>query len=148
LNLNFDFVEAFGENPPKPGANCGLRFEEFERRNTDGRRRGGVTGKASAEYIETAVRLWREKKIDAIATAPISKKAISLGGYDYPGHTEFLAHLTGHERICDEFFRRRFARRFAFDARFSCATRLNFVKKEKLVDLINFTIARNFEILK
>ena len=49
-----------------------------------------ITGKASAEYIEAAVDLWREKKIDAICTAPISKKAISLGGYDFPGHTEFL----------------------------------------------------------
>ena len=28
---------------------------------------------ASAEYIELAVKLWREKKIEAISTAPISK---------------------------------------------------------------------------
>ncbi len=55
----------------------------------------GVTGKASAENIEAAVRLWRDGKIDAICTAPISKKAISMGGYDFPGHTEFLASLTG-----------------------------------------------------
>ncbi|NJM53490.1 MAG: hypothetical protein HC846_08955 [Blastocatellia bacterium] len=34
----------------------------------------GTTGKASAENIETAVKLCLEKKIDAIATAPISKK--------------------------------------------------------------------------
>ena len=53
-----------------------------------------VTGKASAEYIVKAVELWREGKVDAICTAPISKKAIALGGYNYPGHTEFIAELT------------------------------------------------------
>lgn len=62
------------------------------------------TGKASAEYIQTAVKLWEEGEIDAIATAPISKKAISLAGYDYPGHTEFLAHLTGTTRVGMSFF--------------------------------------------
>jgi len=46
-----------------------------------------VTGKASAEYIVKAVELWREGKIDAICTAPISKTAIALGGYNYTRHT-------------------------------------------------------------
>ena len=32
---------------------------------------------------------------DAMVTAPISKEAIALGGYDFPGHTEFLAERTG-----------------------------------------------------
>ncbi len=63
-----------------------------------------LTGKASAEYIEVAVRLWQEGKIDAISTAPISKKAIALGGYDYPGHTEFLAELTKTEKFAMSFF--------------------------------------------
>lgn len=62
------------------------------------------TGKASAIYIETAVELWRRGEIDAIATAPISKKALSLAGYDFPGHTEFLAHLTGTKRVGMSFF--------------------------------------------
>src|SRR4051812_7475999 len=54
-----------------------------------------VTGKAAAENILAAVELWRGGKIDAVCTAPISKKAINMGGYDYPGHTEMLAELTG-----------------------------------------------------
>jgi 4-hydroxythreonine-4-phosphate dehydrogenase len=62
------------------------------------------SGRASARYIETAVDLWREGKIDAIATAPISKKALSLAGYEFPGHTEFLAHLTGTTRVVMSFF--------------------------------------------
>src|SRR5262249_17842149 len=62
------------------------------------------SGKASARYIEAAVALWREGAIDAIATAPISKKAISLAGYQFPGHTEFLAHLTGTKKVVMSFF--------------------------------------------
>ena len=57
----------------------------------------GTAGKAAAEYIEAAVELCAAGSIDAIATAPINKRALFLGGYRFPGHTEFLAHLTGTE---------------------------------------------------
>lgn len=55
----------------------------------------GVAGKAAAGYIEAAVELCAAGSIDAIATAPINKRALFLGGYSFPGHTEFLAYLTG-----------------------------------------------------
>lgn len=51
-------------------------------------------GRACAEYIQRAVELARNREIDAIATAPINKEAMHLGGFPFPGHTEFLAHLT------------------------------------------------------
>jgi 4-phospho-D-threonate 3-dehydrogenase / 4-phospho-D-erythronate 3-dehydrogenase len=57
----------------------------------------GDAGKAAAGYIEAAVELCAAGQIDAIATAPINKRALFLGGYSFPGHTEFLAHLTGTE---------------------------------------------------
>ncbi|MEJ7615464.1 MAG: 4-hydroxythreonine-4-phosphate dehydrogenase PdxA [Pyrinomonadaceae bacterium] len=57
----------------------------------------GVAGKAAAEYIETAVELCAAGKLEAMSTAPINKRALFLGGYGFPGHTEFLAHLTGAE---------------------------------------------------
>lgn len=57
----------------------------------------GSAGKAAAEYIEAAVQLCAAGSIDAIATAPINKRALFLGGYSFPGHTEFLAQLTGTE---------------------------------------------------
>jgi 4-phospho-D-threonate 3-dehydrogenase / 4-phospho-D-erythronate 3-dehydrogenase len=52
-------------------------------------------GRAAAEYIESAVSLCASGALDAISTAPINKRALFLGGYSFPGHTEFLAHLTG-----------------------------------------------------
>lgn len=63
----------------------------------------GVAGKAAAGYIEAAVELCAAGSIDAIATAPINKRALFLGGYSFPGHTEFLAHLTGTEEFAMAF---------------------------------------------
>lgn len=54
----------------------------------------GEAGRAAAEYIEAAVELCGAGAVDAISTAPINKRALFLGGYSFPGHTEFLAHLT------------------------------------------------------
>ena len=57
----------------------------------------GAAGKAAGGYIEAAVELCAAGNIDAVATAPINKRALFLGGYSFPGHTEFFAHLTGAE---------------------------------------------------
>ncbi len=53
------------------------------------------TGKAMAVYIEEGVRLVQDGTLSALATCPITKSALNLAGYNYPGHTEMLAHLTG-----------------------------------------------------
>src|SRR3712207_3677276 len=63
----------------------------------------GTAGKAAAGYIEAAVRLCAAGGVDAIAAAPINKRALFLGGYSFPGHTEFLAHLTGTEEYAMAF---------------------------------------------
>ncbi len=106
-----------------------------------------VSGKASAEYIEEAVRLWKEKKIDAIATAPISKMAIHLGGYDYPGHTEFLAFLTGTKEFAMSFFAERL-RVVLLSTHVSLRAAIELVKKEKLVELIKFSHQEISRLLK
>lgn len=106
-----------------------------------------ATGKAAAEYIETAVRLWREKKIDAIATAPISKKAIYLGGYDFPGHTEFLAHLTDTKEFAMSFFAENL-RVVLLSTHVSLREAIELIKKEKLVALIKFTHREVSKLLK
>jgi len=63
----------------------------------------GAAGRAAASYIEAAVGLCGSGNLDAIATAPINKRALFLGGYSFPGHTEFLAHLTGTEEYAMAF---------------------------------------------
>lgn len=52
-------------------------------------------GRAAIKYIERAIDLAMEKKVDAIATAPINKEAIHKAGYKFDGHTELLAKRTG-----------------------------------------------------
>ena len=63
----------------------------------------GTAGKAAAGYIEAAVRLCAAGSLDAISTAPINKRALFLGGYSFPGHTEFLAQLTSTEEYAMAF---------------------------------------------
>jgi 4-hydroxythreonine-4-phosphate dehydrogenase len=52
---------------------------------------GALAGRA----IERAVALAKSGAVQGIVTAPIDKHALLAGGFDFPGHTEMLAHLTG-----------------------------------------------------
>ncbi len=53
---------------------------------------------AVIEAIETAVRHCLSGEAAAVVTAPINKAALMQAGFGFPGHTEFLAHLTGAPR--------------------------------------------------
>jgi 4-hydroxythreonine-4-phosphate dehydrogenase len=61
-------------------------------------------GRAAYEAIVAAVRDAVDGRIDAVATAPINKEAFAAAGYDWPGHTELLAHLTGARRVAMMFY--------------------------------------------
>jgi len=52
-------------------------------------------GALSGLAIERAVKLAIEGDVHGIVTGPIDKAALLAGGYDFPGHTEMLAKLTG-----------------------------------------------------
>ncbi len=60
---------------------------------TDRALAGALAGRA----IERAVALAMQSRVAGIVTAPIDKRALADGGYDWPGHTEMLASLTGCE---------------------------------------------------
>jgi len=51
-------------------------------------------GRACVSYIKKAVELVLNKEADGIVTAPISKEALKMAGFTWPGHTEMLADLT------------------------------------------------------
>jgi 4-phospho-D-threonate 3-dehydrogenase / 4-phospho-D-erythronate 3-dehydrogenase len=53
-----------------------------------------ASGAAMVDYILTAIDLALAQKVAGMVTAPISKIAMKLSGYDYPGHTELLAEKT------------------------------------------------------
>ncbi len=54
-------------------------------------------GAAAFEYVRRATELASGGRVAAVATAPLNKEAMHLGGHKYPGHTEILAGLTGTE---------------------------------------------------
>lgn len=52
-------------------------------------------GRLAGLAIERAVALARAGMVQGIVTAPLDKSALLAGGFDFPGHTEMLASLTG-----------------------------------------------------
>jgi len=52
-------------------------------------------GRLAYEAIDEAVRRIQRDELDALCTAPISKAALHMAGYNYPGHTELLAEKSG-----------------------------------------------------
>lgn len=52
------------------------------------------SSRAMISYVKDAVSMALDGAADAIVTAPISKEAAKMAGFKFPGHTEFIAHLT------------------------------------------------------
>jgi 4-phospho-D-threonate 3-dehydrogenase / 4-phospho-D-erythronate 3-dehydrogenase len=96
----------------------------------------GAAGKAAAGYIEAAVELCAAGSIDAIATAPINKRALFLGGYSFPGHTEFLAHLTRTEEYAMAFVAGNL-RIVLLSTHVPLAQAIRLVERDRLVRTIN-----------
>ncbi len=55
-------------------------------------------GDAALKALEYGVTLLRENSIAALVTAPVSKAALRLAGFQFPGQTEFLAARLGVKR--------------------------------------------------
>lgn len=52
-------------------------------------------GKYAFQSLEAATKDLASGKIDVLVTAPISKETIQKAGFSFPGHTEYLADLSG-----------------------------------------------------
>jgi len=106
-------IEEIPEGPPPPAAililepSCSVRTGANGDSNNiapsglkiiPGRiqKEAGAIAKAC---IDKAVHLTLEGNCDAICTAPIHKEAMHAAGFAFPGHTEYLAHLTGAKRF-------------------------------------------------
>ncbi len=98
----------------------------------------GAAGKAAASYIESAVELCASGDVDAIATAPINKRSLFLGGYSFPGHTEFLAHLTGTEEFAMAFVAANL-RIVLLSTHVPLSEAIRLVRRDGLIRIINLT---------
>ena len=68
--------------------------------NVDDLQRGDLRaeyGAAALEYVEEAIELATEGRIDAMVNAPMNKEAISKAGSEFSGHTDLLAARTNTE---------------------------------------------------
>ncbi|PYS75555.1 MAG: 4-hydroxythreonine-4-phosphate dehydrogenase PdxA [Acidobacteria bacterium] len=97
-----------------------------------------AAGRAAAEYIEAAVALCGAGAVEAIATAPINKRALFLGGYGFPGHTEFLAHLTGTTE-CAMAFVASNLRVVLISTHVPLAEAIRLVEKDRIVGVVRLT---------
>lgn len=53
-----------------------------------------LSGRMSVDFIMKSIELGMTKKVDAVSTAPIHKRAIKLVGISQPGHTEMYQDFT------------------------------------------------------
>jgi 4-hydroxythreonine-4-phosphate dehydrogenase len=98
----------------------------------------GAAGKAAGGYIEAAVDLCAAGSVDAIATAPINKRSLFLGGYSFPGHTEFLAHLTGTEQYAMAFVAANL-RIVLISTHVPLAEAIRLVQRDRIIRTVNLT---------
>ncbi len=56
-------------------------------------------GRASLDYLDCAVALWRTRRIHALVTAPVTKWAIERSRPHFVGQTEYLAKAMGRQEV-------------------------------------------------
>lgn len=56
-------------------------------------------GSLAMHSVARAITLCQEGRVDAMTTCPISKEVIARAGFDFPGHTEFIAEQTGSPEV-------------------------------------------------
>jgi len=66
-----------------------------------------ISGEAAARNIIECASACKSGRLDAMVTAPLNKKYLQEAGYSFPGHTEFLAHLSGASEIAMSFLTER-----------------------------------------
>jgi 4-hydroxythreonine-4-phosphate dehydrogenase len=91
LNGLADFL-VIGDSAVLNGINC--RLLDLGKIKKGKVRRGVVRaeyGAASLAYLDKAVELLKDKEIDCLVTAPVSKEAVNKAGFKFYGHTEYLA---------------------------------------------------------
>lgn len=92
-------------------------------------------GKAAFEYIRKVIELAIQKKIDATVTGPIHKEALQKAGYNYSGHTEIFADLTGTKEYAMMLAEGKF-RVIHVSTHVSLRKAIDMVKKERILQVI------------
>jgi len=95
IGSGFALQKASGSKKPALYSSRLIDLDNVEKKNFKFGRLSAQGGKASIEYIDEALRLLKENKLDCLVTCPISKEAVNLAGYKISGHTGYLAEKSG-----------------------------------------------------
>jgi 4-hydroxythreonine-4-phosphate dehydrogenase len=93
--MNINLVAAPEEGSYRPGILDLLALSDLKEVDLAYGKPTAAGGAAMVSYILTAIDLAMQKKVAGMVTGPISKTALKMAGYAYPGHTELLKDKTG-----------------------------------------------------
>ncbi len=96
------------------------------------------TGYASLKYVETGTRLAMDQLIDALVTLPVNKEAIRKTVPDFSGHTGYMASLCKTSGYAMMLVSKRLIVSHV-STHVSYLEAINFVKKERIIDVIRLT---------
>lgn len=134
INVEFRSVNSPSEVKGERGLVELIDMENVDLEKLEVGRASVESGKASIEYVEKAVEYALKGEIDAVATAPINKKAINMAGSKYIGHTEMLAGLCGVKEPLTMFWARDM-RIFFLTRHTPLIEAIKNVKRERIIDM-------------
>ncbi|MEL5898041.1 4-hydroxythreonine-4-phosphate dehydrogenase PdxA [Clostridium sporogenes] len=95
-----------------------------------------LCGDAAYRYIEKAIEAAKKGEVKAVATAPLNKEALHLGGHNFAGHTEIFATLTDTNKYAMMLTNDNF-RVIHVSTHVSLREACDRAKKERILDVIN-----------
>jgi 4-hydroxythreonine-4-phosphate dehydrogenase len=92
LEFNFHSIKSASEAKPKKLNLVSTLREEYEIQFGE---KSSVAGKIALQSLEAATQDIASGLCDVLVTAPIDKKVIQSENFQFPGHTEYLASMSG-----------------------------------------------------
>lgn len=94
-----DRIARVDPGDPIPPAGALVRVSKLAAADRKPGKPSQAGGEAQGRYLEAAIDAVQAGQAEAICTAPISKAAIHAAGWNFPGHTEWLAERFGVEKV-------------------------------------------------
>jgi len=99
-----------------------------------------INGAFAGIAIKKAVDMCLKKEAKAIVTAPLNKEALQGGGYNFPGHTEFLQYLSKSPKTRMLFYSNKFSV-LLHTIHIPLANVMEFITEKKLMEDIVVALA-------
>lgn len=124
------------EGKYRPGIINVLGINNINRKEFEYGSTSAMCGKASFEYVTSAIKLALNKQVSATVTGPINKESLHMAGINFPGHTEIFAHYTKSENyammLADNDFRV-----IHVSTHVSMLNAIKLITKERVLSVIN-----------